>query len=60
MAQLDKFLAAVVQNNARALRVEAGAAAVLQINGTDRPVTRAPLTNEQIATLVVEAKEVGA
>jgi twitching motility protein PilT len=57
MAQLDRLLAAMVSNNAEALVLADGDVAKLEIGGTLRPITRAPLVGSQIAMLVKEAAD---
>ena len=48
MAQLDRFLSAMVSHRASALRLDEGALAELEIAGASRPVTKAPLTSAQV------------
>ena len=57
MAQLDVLLSAIVTQNAQSLRAEGGAQATLEIGGARRPITRAALTNEQIAALLKEISD---
>src|SRR6476659_6624435 len=54
MAQLDRFLSAMVSHRANALRLDETALAELEISGTARPVTKAPLTAAQVVSLVRE------
>jgi twitching motility protein PilT len=54
MAQLDVLLSAILTQKAQSLRAEGGTPASLEIGGASRPVTRAPLSNEQIAALLKE------
>src|SRR3954452_19857793 len=54
MAQLDRFLSAMVSHRANALRLDEGALAELEIAGTSRPVTKAPLTSAQVLQLLRE------
>jgi twitching motility protein PilT len=54
MAQLDRFLSAMVSHRATALRLDEGALAELEIAGASRPVTKAPLTNAQVLQLLRE------
>ena len=55
MAQLDRLLAAMVSNGADALVLADGDPAKLDIGGTLRPITRAPLAGSQIVMLLKEA-----
>jgi twitching motility protein PilT len=57
MAQLDRLLAAMVSNRADALVLADGDVAKLDITGTLRPITRAPLTGPQIGMLLREAAD---
>jgi twitching motility protein PilT len=54
MAQLDRFLSAMVSHRASALRLDEGALAELEIAGASRPVTKAPLTSAQVLGLLRE------
>ncbi|MFL5619124.1 MAG: PilT/PilU family type 4a pilus ATPase [Gemmatimonadaceae bacterium] len=54
MAQLDRFLSAMVSHRATALRLDEGALAELEIAGAARPVTKAPLTSSQVLQLLRE------
>src|SRR4051794_30342708 len=54
MAQLDRFLSAMVSHRANALRLDEGALAELEIAGASRPVTKAPLTTAQVLQLLRE------
>ena len=48
MAQLDRFLSAMVSHRASALRLDEGALAELEIAGASRPVTKSPLSSARI------------
>ncbi len=54
MAQLDRFLSAMVSHRASALRLDETALAELEISGAARPVTKAPLTGVQVVSLLRE------
>jgi twitching motility protein PilT len=54
MAQLDRFLSAMVSHRASALRLDEGALAELEIAGASRPVTKAPLSAAQVVALLRE------
>ena len=54
MAQLDRFLSAMVSHRASALRLDEGALAELEIAGASRPVTKAPLSGAQVLALLRE------
>ena len=54
MAQLDRFLSAMVSHRASALRLDEGGLAELEIAGASRPVTKAPLTAAQVLQLLRE------
>ena len=54
MAQLDRFLSAMVSHRASALRLDESALAELEIAGAPRPVTKAPLTSAQVVALIRE------
>src|SRR5512136_765456 len=54
MATLDKFIQVMFQQSASAMRVASGAAVVLEVEGTDRPVTKDLLTKPKIMALLRE------
>jgi twitching motility protein PilT len=54
VARLDRFLQVVRDHHAHGLRLAAGQAASLLVNGSVRPVTREALTSAQIAALLRE------
>ncbi|HEX7979321.1 MAG TPA: type IV pilus twitching motility protein PilT [Gemmatimonadaceae bacterium] len=54
MAQLDRFLSAMVSHRASALHLDETALAELEISGAARPVTKAPLTAAQVVSLLRE------
>ena len=54
MARLDKLIQLLLDQRAEALRLAAGQPAALQTNGAAKPVTRDPLTDQQIIALVRE------
>src|SRR5688500_18149106 len=54
MAQLDRFLSAMVSHRASALHLDESALAELEIAGAARPVTKAPLTAAQVVQLLRE------
>ena len=60
MAQLDRFLSAMVSHRANALRLDESALAELEIAGAPRPVTKAPLTSTQVVALLREIAPAGA
>src|SRR3954464_13459691 len=60
MAQLDRFLSAMVSHRASALRLDESALAELEIAGAPRPVTKAPLTSAQVVSLLREIAPAGA
>jgi len=60
MAQLDRFLSAMVSHRANALRLDESALAELEIAGAPRPVTKAPLTAAQVVSLLREIAPAGA
>src|SRR5258706_13951852 len=60
MAQLDRFLSAMVSHRASALRLDESALAELEIAGASRPVTKAPLTSAQVVALLREIAPVTA
>jgi len=54
MPQLDRFLAALVSHRASALMLVTGAPAQLDMQGTPRAITKAPLTEPQLLALLQE------
>ncbi len=54
MARLDKLIQLLHDQRAEALRLAAGQPAALQTDGRAKPVTRDPLTGQQIVALVRE------
>ncbi len=54
MARLDKLIQLLHDQRAGALRLAAGQPAALQTDGRAKPVTRDPLTGQQIVALVRE------
>ena len=54
MAVLDKFIQAMFDQSATQLRLQSGASAAMEVGGTDKPVTREPLSKKQIMALVRE------
>ena len=54
MAQLDRFLAALVSHRASALMLVTDAPAQLDMQGTPRAITKAPLTEPQLLALLQE------
>jgi twitching motility protein PilT len=54
MAVLDKFLQAMFENKASALRLASGQNVVLEVGGADRAVTKDPLPKAKIMSLVRE------
>ncbi len=54
MARLDKLIQVLHEQRADMLRLSAGEPAVLQTNGSTRPLTRDPLTEPQIVGLLKE------
>ncbi len=54
MAVLDKFIQAMFEHGASALRLASGQMVVLEVDGSDRPVTKDPLPKPQIMALVRE------
>src|SRR3954468_18550895 len=54
MAQLDRFLSAMVSHRASALRLDETALAELEISGAARPATKAPLPAAQVVALLRE------
>src|SRR5688500_12861769 len=59
MAQLDRFLSAMVSHRANALRLDENALAELEIAGAPRPVTKSPLTSTQVVALLREIAPAG-
>src|SRR5437868_2404172 len=59
MAVLDKFIQAMFEQSASQLRLESGHAAVMAVNGADKPVTREPLPKNKIMALVREVAPEG-
>src|SRR5690242_10071091 len=54
MAQLDRFLVALLDNRGTALLLAADDVARLEIGDAPRPVTKQPLTSAQLLSLVRE------
>ncbi len=54
MAVLDKFIQAMFEHGASALRLASGQMVMLEVDGSDRPVTKDPLPKPQIMALVRE------
>jgi twitching motility protein PilT len=54
MPQLDRLLAAVISNKATALRLDEGDPAKLEVQGGTRPVTKSPLSAQQVVGLLKE------
>ncbi len=54
MPVLDKFIQAMFDSSASGLKLASGQAAALEVNGSQRPVTREPLTKPKIMALVKE------
>ena len=54
MARLDKLIQLLLDQRGEVLRLAAGQPAALQTNGAAKPVTRDPLTDQQIVALVRE------
>jgi twitching motility protein PilT len=54
MAVLDKFIAAMAEHSATSVRLQSGQPAVLELDGSDRPVTRDALPKAKIMALVRE------
>ena len=54
MATLDKFIQAMFQQGASAMRLGSGAAVMLEVEGVERPVTRDVLTKPKIMALLRE------
>src|SRR4051812_8640709 len=54
MAQLDRLLSAMVANKADALTLDEGDPAKMELAGGARPVTKSPLTAQQVVGLVKE------
>jgi twitching motility protein PilT len=57
MAELDRLLAALVGNRADALVLDDDAVVRLELGGTQKPLTRTPLSGPQIARLLKEAAD---
>src|SRR6059058_1679157 len=54
MPQLDRLLSAVINNKADALTLDEGDPAKLEVQGGTRPVTKSPLTAQQVVGLLKE------
>ena len=54
MAQLDRLLSVMVSNRANALVLNEGEVAQLDVTGGNRPVTKQPLTPQQVVMLLRE------
>src|SRR5216110_112857 len=54
MPQLDRLLSAVISNKADALTLDEGNPAKLELQGSSRPVTKSPLTAQQVIGLLKE------
>jgi twitching motility protein PilT len=54
MAHLDRLLSVMVSQRATALRLDEGALAELEIAGATRPMTKTPLTGQQVLALLRE------
>src|SRR4051812_38620575 len=54
MPQLDRLLSAVITNRAEALTLDEGDPAKLETQGAARPVTKSPLTAQQVVGLLKE------
>jgi twitching motility protein PilT len=54
MAQLDRLLSVMVSNRANALLLNEGDVAQLEVAGGSRPVTKQPLTSQQVVALLRE------
>ncbi len=54
MAQLDRLLSVMVSNRANALVLNEGDVAQLEVPGGNRPVTKQPLTSQQVVALLRE------
>ena len=52
MAQLDRFLSVMVTNNAESILLVESDVATLQKDGVARPITRQPLTAQQLLALL--------
>jgi twitching motility protein PilT len=57
VARLDRLIQVLHDQRADALRLTAGKPAALVTNGSDRPLTKEPLTDGQILTLVREVAD---
>ncbi len=60
MAQLDRFLSVMVANGADAIHLAEREVATLQKDGVPRPITKQPLTAQQLLLLLREIAPVGA
>ncbi len=54
MATLDKFIEVMFQQGASNMRLASGSAVVLEVDGSDRPVTKDVLTKPKVMALVRE------
>ena len=54
MPHLDKFLSALLANNATALLLKADDVAVFDVAGVPRPVTKQPFTAAQLTAMILE------
>lgn len=54
MANLDRFLTVMVSQHATALRLEEGQLGQLDMSGGSRPLTRTPISGQQVLSLVRE------
>src|SRR5690349_9640940 len=54
MPQLDRFLSVLVSNRAESVRLVEGQMALLEVNGTAKPMTKQPLTASQLVGLLRE------
>src|SRR2546430_50178 len=59
MAVLDKFIQAMFDKQASALKLASGHAVVIEVNGADAPVTRDVLTKPKVMALVREVAPEG-
>ena len=60
MAQLDRLLSAMIANKAEALTLDEGEPAKMELAGGARPVTKSPLTAQQVVGLLKEIAPVDA
>jgi twitching motility protein PilT len=60
MAQLDRLLSAMIANKAEALTLDEGEPAKMELSGGARPVTKSPLTAQQVVGLLKEIAPVDA